>query len=157
MLENISEKEILPVGDEDMILPTRIARQEAHIRFLNDQLAELTHQIRDAEFDRSAMITRAKEVRVFEDTDYKIIEVPVYPKKSVDVDALKRISPEKHAIIVANLTEKAKDKLKAQLEKVQVFISQADVKAVISDKVLLAQIIPEQTVPSGFETSIVKK
>lgn len=157
MLETISEIETLPKGLEDETLPTQIAKQETHIKFLKDQHEIMIRQIAEAELQRELLIKRAKEVRVFEDKEYKIVEVPVYPKKSVDVEALKRLAPDKHQLIVANLTSKAQDKIKIQLEKIQVFIAQADVKAVISDKVLLAQIIPEQTVPTGFEISIVKK
>lgn len=107
--------------------------------------------------DRDLLIKRAKEVHVSEDSEYRIVEVPVFAKKTVDVEALKRLAPDKHAMIVSNLTVKAQDKIKAQLDKISVYIAQSDVKAVISDKGLLAQIIPEQTKPTGWEISVVKK
>jgi hypothetical protein len=156
-LDNIHEKELLPKGPEDEIIPTRIAKLDEHRKFLQSQVEHLQKEIADCDIDRELLLKRAKEVRIFEDLEYKIVEVPVYPKKHVDVEALKRLAPEKFILIEANLTEKAKDKLKAQMEKIQISIAQADVKAVISDKALLVQIIPEPTTPSGWTVSIVKK
>lgn len=157
MLENIQEKEILPKGLEDETIPTQIAKIDEHINFLREQHEVLIRDLACNESERERLIARAKEVRIFEDAAYKIVEIPVYPKKSVDVEALKRLAPDKHSMIVSNLTAKAQDKIKAQLDKIQVFIAQSDVKAVISDKVLLSQIIPEPTTPSRFDISIVKK
>jgi hypothetical protein len=157
MLDSLHEKETLPKGPEDIILPTRIAKQDEHIKFLKSQLDALAREISEAEFDRAAMVARAKDIRVFEDSDYKIVDIPIYPKKHVDVDALKKLAPDKHNLIVQNLQSKAMDKLKEQMNKIQISIAQADVKAVISDKALLAQIIPEPSEPSGWTVSIVKK
>jgi hypothetical protein len=157
MLDVISEKEVLPKGPEDEIIPTKIAQIDTHIKFLKDQHEALVRQIVEAECDRNLLISRAKELHITTDANYKIVEIPIYPKKAVDVEALKRLAPDKHALIVANLTSKAQDKIKLQLEKISVFIAQADVKAVISDKVLLAQIIPEPKAPSGYEVSVVRR
>lgn len=157
MLENLKEHETLPVGDEDRIIPTRISKLDIHIKFLNDQLEQINNQIRDTKMDRDLLLKRAKECSITTDSEYKIIEVPIYPKKHVDVETLKRLALEKHEMIVLNLTAKAQDKLKEQMNKIQVSISQADVKnAVITDKGLLAQIIPEPKEPVGYEVSVVK-
>lgn len=157
MLDNPREKEILPLGPEDLTIPSRIAKLDEHRKFLIDQKEALVREIAELDTNRSLLLGRAKEVRVFEDEAYKIVEVPIFPKKTVDVETLKRLAPEKHEMIVRNLTAKAEDEIKARFAKIAVFIAQADVKAVIKDKGLLAQIIPEPTVPTGWEYSIVKK
>lgn len=157
MLDSLTEKEILPKSTEDETLPTQIAKLDTHLAFLKQQQDRLTEEIASTSMDRDLLIKRAKDVHVSEDSEYRIVEVPVFAKKTVDVEALKRLAPDKHAMIVSNLTVKAQDKIKAQLDKISVYIAQADVKAVISDKGLLAQIIPEQTKPTAWETSVVKK
>ena len=157
MLDNIHEKEVLPKGPEDEIIPTRIAKIDQHVKFLNDQISALQKEVSEQTLERDMLLARAKEVRVFEDAEYKIVDIPIFPKKHVDVEALKRLAPEKHALIIQNLTSKAQDKLREQMAKVQVSIAQVDVRAVISDKVLLAQIIPEPTTPVGWNVSVVKK
>ena len=149
--------EPLPRGPEDENIPTQIARIDTHMNFLANQLLAIQDQIGSAEVERTALLSRARELHITEDKEYKIVQEPVYPKKQVDVEALKRLAPDKHTLIVANLTSKAQDKIKAQLEKIQVFIAQSDVKAVISDKVLLAQIIPEPKEPIGYKVILVKK
>lgn len=157
MLDSIHEKETLPRGAEDDILPTRIAKLDTHMDFLYNQMDALKKEIELCDVERGMLIARANELHISEDKDYKIVLTPIYPKKHVDVEALKRLAPVEHATIVANLTKKAQDKLQEQMQKIQVAISQADVKAVIGSKALLAQIIPEQTVPSEWKTVIVKK
>jgi hypothetical protein len=157
MLNDIREKESLPKGTEDMDLPTQIAKVDGHLAFLKTEHDRLAAEEREFESERVRLIARAKEVRVFEDQNYKIIDCPVYQKKHVDVEVLKRLAPDKHNLIVQNLQSKAMDKLKEQMSKIQISIAQADVKAVISDKGLLAQIIPEQSVPIAWTISVVKK
>lgn len=157
MLDNISEKEILPVGDEDRLIPTKVHEKDIHIAFLNDQRDQLSRQISKAEVERRELLKRAKECNITTDAEYKIVEVPIYPNKHVDVEALKRLAPDKYNLIVQNLTSIAMDKLKEQMQKIQVKIAQSDVKAVLKDKVLLAQIIPEVKEPSGYEVSVVKR
>lgn len=156
MLEHLTEKETLPVGDEDRILPTRIAKMEQHIAFLNEQRAQIDEQIRMAEFDRNAMIARAKECHITTDSEYKILEVPIYPKKRVDVERLKQY-PDKYSKILANIAERIKDKAASEAAKAETFISQSDVKAVIRDKGILAMVIPETSEPTGYETKVVKR
>ena len=157
MLDSITEKEVIPKGQEDENIPTRIARLDAHADFLYNQMDALKKEIEMVDVDRAMLISRAKELNITEDSAYKIISEPIYPKKHVDVEILKKLAPAEHASIVANLTKKAQDKLQEQMQKITVSISQADVKAVIGSKTLLAQIIPEPKEPSGFKTVIVKK
>ena len=157
MLDSITEKETLPKGPEDENIPTRIARLDAHVDFLYNQMEALKKEIEMIDVDRAMLIARAKELNITEDSAYKIISEPIYPKNHVDVEILKKLAPAEHASIVANLTKKAQDKLQEQMQKITVSISQADVKAVIGSKALLAQIIPEPREPSGFKTVIIKK
>lgn len=155
-LKNISDKETLPVGDEDRIIPTKLARLEAHIKFLKEQQAAITQQISDANSEFNALVARAKECHITTDSEYKIVEVPEYPNKRVDITALRNY-PEKYNQILANIRSRLSDELKAKEAKAETFVSQADVKAVIRDKDVLAIVIPEQTVPSGYKISIVKR
>jgi hypothetical protein len=157
MLENLREQETLPVGDEDRAIPTKVHERDVHIAFLIEQRDQLNRQIAEAEIDRRELLKRAKECHITTDAEYKIVEIPVYPKKHVDVEALKRLAPEKYNLIVQNLTSIAMDKLKDQMAKIQVTISQDAVKAVMTDKVLLKQIIPEQKVPERYDVSVVKR
>jgi hypothetical protein len=103
------------------------------------------------------LIERARELNITTDKEWKIIEVPVYPKKHVDVEALKRLAPDKFILINQNLVSKAQDKLKEQMNKIQVSIAQSDVKAVVTDKALLAMIIPEPKEPSGYDITVVRR
>lgn len=157
MLDHISEKESLPRGPEDDNLPTRIARLDAHADFLYNQMDALKKEIEMVDVDRAMLISMAKELNITEDESYKIVNEPIYPKKHVDVEVFKRVAPVEHAQVVANLTKKAQEKLQEQMQKITVSIAQADVKAVIASKALLAQIIPEPKEPSGWKTVIVKK
>jgi predicted metal-dependent hydrolase len=157
MLENIHEKENLPRGPEDDVIPTRIAKLNEHRKYLEQQIDTLKRDIAGVDVDVRLLLGRAKELHIAEDLEYKIIEIPHYPNKHVDVEALKRLAPDRYNSIVANLTEIAKDKLKAQMEKIQVSIAQSDVKAAIRDKALLVQIIPEQTTPDRYDISVVRK
>jgi hypothetical protein len=157
MLESPSEKETLPRGPEDDVIPTRIAKLNEHRKYLESTIETLKNEISGNDVEIHTLLKRAKELHIAEDLEYKIVEVPHYPNKKVDIDALKRLAPDKHEKIVANLTEIAQDKLKAQMEKIQVSITQDAVKAFIKDKALLAQIIPEQTTPDRYDVSVVRK
>lgn len=157
MLDNIAEKEILPKGPEDETIPSKIHELDMRADFIHDQMDALQRELQENDVERVRLLDRARELNLREDANYKIVEEPIYPKKTVDVEALKRLAPDKHEKIVANLTSKAQDKIKEQLNKINIFIAQADVKAVIADKALLAQIIPEPREPSGWKTVIVKK
>lgn len=157
MLENPRDHETLPVGDEDRTIPTKVHEKDIHIQFLKEQRDALSKQISEAEIDRDLLLKRAKECNITTDAEYKIVEIPIYPRKHVDVEALKRLAPDKYSLIVQNLTSRAMDKLKEQMSNIQVTISQDAVKAVTKDKVLLAQVIPEPTIPERYEISVVKR
>jgi len=157
MLENIHEKEVLPRGPEDEIIPSRISTIDAKISELQKESLRIESTISELFHDRDVLLTRAKEVGVTEDVYCKIVYVPVYPSRKVDVATLKEIAPDKFALICQNVLAKIEDKFKAEKEKVGIAFTHADVKAVISDKVVLAKVIPEPTTPSGYEVSVVKK
>jgi hypothetical protein len=116
----------------------------------------MADEIASVEADRLALFKRAKEINVVMDEHYKIVEVPIYPKKRVDVERLKRY-PEKYALIVQNIQSKIKDKAEMEIRKADVYISQADVKAVVKDKSILAMVIPEQGEPERWEPEVVKR
>jgi hypothetical protein len=156
-LDNIYDKETLPKGPEDEIIPTRIAKLDEHRKFLESQVAMLRAEISGNLADREILYRRAKELHITTDKEYKIVEVPVYPNKKVDVAALKRLAPEKYEKIVTNLKELAEEKLKDQINKIQVTISLDAVKAFIKDKALLAMIIPEPSVPTEYKITVVKR
>jgi hypothetical protein len=157
MLDNIQDKETLPADDTDRIIPTRIAKFDMHVRFLEDQIDQIRRDIASTQVDRKLLLARAKELNITTDKEYKIIEIPLYEKKHVDIDALVRLVPEKYALIVANIESKLEDDIAATKAKAASFISQADVKAVIKDKATLAQVIPEPKEPMGYETTVVKR
>lgn len=157
MLEDIREVETLPRGPEDDVIPTRIAKLNEHRKYLESTIDALKKEISGGDVEIHSLLKRAKELNIVEDLEYRIMSIPHYPNKHVDVEALKRLAPDKHEKIVANLTEIAQDKLKAQMEKIQVSITQDAVKAFIKDKALLVQIIPEQTVPDRYDVSVVRK
>jgi hypothetical protein len=75
----------------------------------------------------------------------------------VDVAVLKERFSDKYDQILANIRERIKDKINAEMDKAAVSISQADVKAVVRDKFALMQIIPEPTEPERYEVSVVKR
>lgn len=157
MLDNISEKETLPRGPEDDIIPTRIAKLDEHADFLESQMDALKKEIEMIDVERTMLLNRAKELGITEDFEYKIVQEPVYPKKHVDVEVLKRLANDKYLLIQQNIYSRVQDKVSAEVQKMMTYISQADVKAVIHDKGLLAQIIPEPKEPDGYKTIIVKK
>lgn len=156
MLDTRTEKETLPKCNDDLTIPTKAAFLETHINYLNEQIKILQGEVALAEIDKATLLKRAKEVGVTEDSQYKIVEVPVYPKKRVDVERLKRYK-DKYDLIIQNIKSRIADKADSDLQKADVFISQADVKAVIRDKATLAMVIPEQTEIERWETTIVKK
>jgi hypothetical protein len=157
MLDNISEKETLPRGPEDDIIPTRIAKLDEHADFLESQMDALKKEIEMIDVERTMLLNRAKELGITEDFEYKIVQEPVYPKKHVDVEVFKSIAPERYNLVVAAIHARLKDKMDAEIAKANSFISQSDVKAVVREKGMLAQIIPEPKEPSGYKTIIVRK
>jgi predicted metal-dependent hydrolase len=156
-LENIQIREVLPKSVEDETIPTKIHEIDTHMNFLHDQMDRLKREIEENDVERVRLLNRARELYITTDNNYKIVEVPIYPQKHVDVEALKRLAPADYDKIVDALTKKTIEKMQEQMKQVQVKISQADVRARIASKALLAQIIPEPTVPSGWNTVIVKR
>lgn len=157
MLDNIREKETLPKGPEDEIIPTRIAAIEEHEKYLQKHIADLNAELSRAASEKDMLLKRAEELGISEDMEYRIVKVPVYPKKRVDVEWLKQNVPDAYDRIVGNILARIQEKAAADRERSAMFIAQADVKAVIRDKSTLAMAIPEPKEPDGFVISIVRK
>lgn len=121
------------------------------------EIADLEYQIENLELDRKHLLERAKELAITQDSNFKIVEELIYKKKRVDVEALVRLANDKYLKIVSNIESRMQDKFAAEKLKAATFISQADVKTVIRDKALLAQIIPESREIEGINYIIVKR
>jgi hypothetical protein len=156
MLDSLSEVETLPKSSDDLTIPTKVAKLDTHLKFLQLQKSALEDHIKSTEFDRSELLRRAKEIHITTDDKYKIIEIPIYPKKRVDVEKLKQY-PEKYSLIIQNIQSRIKDKADVEIQKAEGFISQADVKSVIKNKAMLAMVIPEQSVPERWESEVVRR
>ena len=157
MLDNPYALEKLPAQDVDFIIPTRVAELDSNIAVAKDALAMMEGRIREMELDRNTLLVRAKELNITTDAHWKIVECPVYPKKKVDVKKLQQLEPDRYTQILANIRSRIRDKINAEMDKAETFISQADVKAVVRDKAILAMVIPEPTEPTGWTTSVVKR
>ena len=157
MLDNPYAVEELPTQDIDLIIPTRVAELDSNIRLAKEAIATMEARLHDMEVDRNIMLKRAKELAITTDAQWKIIEIPIYPKKKVDVAKLKQLAPDRFGQIIDNIRARLVDKITAEQAKAESFISQADVKAVIRDKAMLAMIIPEPSEPIGYEVSVVKR
>ena len=157
MLDNPYALEKLPALDVDFIIPTRVAELDSNIAVAKDALAMMEGRIREMELDRNTLLVRAKELNITTDAHWKIVECPVYPKKKVDVKKLQQLEPDRYNQILANIRSRIRDKINAEMDKAETFISQADVKAVVRDKAILAMVIPEPTEPTGWTTSVVKR
>lgn len=157
MLDNIRNKETLPKGPEDEIIPTRIAAIEEHEKYLQKHIADLNAELSRAASEKDMLLKRAEELGISEDMEYRIVKVPVYPKKRVDVEWLKQNVPDAYDRIVGNILVRIQERAAADRERSAMFIAQADVKAVIRDKSTLAMAIPEPKEPDGFVISIVRK
>lgn len=157
MLDNPYALETLPASEIDLIIPSRVAEIDSNIRIIQENLDMLQGRLREMELDRDTLLARAKELAITTDAHYTIVEVPVYPKKKVDVEKLKKLEPERYKLILANIRARIQDKINAEIDKAETFISQADVKAVVRDKAILAMVIPEPTEPIGYEVSVVKR
>ena len=158
MLETPNETEILPKGPEDEIIPTRVAELNEHIAFLKQNMDVLAGAIRDAEIDKSELIKRANSLNITADANYKIVKTPLYPAKRVDVERLKAVlPPDRYELIIQNIHATLQDKIEAEKLKAESFISQSDVKAVVTDKATLAMVIPEQTTIIGWNVTVVKR
>jgi len=157
MLDNPYAVEKLPTQDIDLIIPTRVAELDSNLSIAKDQLALMESRIREMELDRNTLLVRAKELNITDDGRYKIIEIPIYPKKKVDVKKLQQLEPDRYKQILANIRSRIQDKINAEIDKAETFISQADVKSVIRDKAILAMVIPEPSEPIGYTVSVVKR
>ena len=157
MLDNPYALEKLPALDVDFIIPTRVAELDSNIAVAKDALAMMEGRIREMELDRNTLLVRAKELNITTDAHWKIVECPVYPKKKVDVKKLQQLEPDRYNQILANIRSRIRDKINAEMDKAETFISQADVKAVVRDKAILAMVIPEPSEPTGWTTSVVKR
>jgi len=157
MLDNPYAVEKLPTQDIDLIIPTRVAELDSNLSIAKDQLALMESRIREMELDRNTLLVRAKELNITDDGRYKIIEIPIYPKKKVDVKKLQQLEPDRYKQILANIRSRIQDKINAEIDKAETFISQADVKSVIRDKHILAMVIPEPSEPIGYTVSVVKR
>lgn len=157
MLDNPYAVETLPASDVDLIIPTRVAELDSNLAIAKEQLAIMESRIHEMELDRSILISRAKELSITTDANWKIIEIPVYAKKKVDVKKLQALEPDRYKQILGNIRARIQDKINAEIDKAETFISQADVKSVIRDKAILAMVIPEPTEPIGYEISVVRR
>ena len=119
------KSEPLPADESDLLIPTRLAQNKEHREFLESQILALKDSIAQSLVESEELLQRAKSLRIFEDSNYKIVEVPVYPKKRVDVDALKKFS-DKYQQILSNIASRIKDKAEMESQKAELFISQAD-------------------------------
>lgn len=151
------DKTVLPILDCEKNLPTQIHEVDEKIKWLESEVENLNKQIAETTIDRETLIKRAKEVNRLDDGKYKMIEVPVYPKKRVAVDILKRDYEDKYKLILANISERIKDKAAQEALKAESFISQSDVKSVVRDKTALMRIIPEVSEPDHFEINVVER
>ena len=157
MLDNPYAVETLPKQDIDLIIPTRVAELDSNLMIAKEQLELMESRIREMESDRNTLLLRAKELAITTDANWKIIEIPVYAKKKVDVKKLQQLEPDRYKQILANIRSRIQDKINAEIDKAETFISQADVKSVIRDKVVLSMVIPEPTEPIGYTVSVVKR
>ena len=157
MLDNPYAVETLPKQDIDLIIPSRVAELDSNLLIAKEQLELMESRIREMELDRNTLLMRAKELAITDDGKYKIIEIPVYAKKKVDVKKLQQLEPDRYKQILANIRSRIQDKINAEIDKAETFISQADVKSVIRDKVVLSMVIPEPTEPIGYTVSVVKR
>ena len=149
--------EPLPVSEKEKTIPTQIHTLDIHISLLKENLAHLQAQVNDAESDRRILISKAKEYHITTDSNYKIVEIPLYPKKHVDVELLRTKYEDKYTLIIANKRAQLRDKIESETQKLLDVITQADLKAVVKDKAALAMLIPEPKEPSGFEVNVVRR
>ena len=157
MLDNPYAVEKLPTQDIDLIIPSRVAELDSNLAVAKAALEAIEARIREMDLYMNTLLVRAKELNITDDGRYKIIEVPIYPKKKVDVKKLQQLEPDRYKQILANIRSRIQDKINAEIDKAETFISQADVKSVIRDKGILALVIPEPSEPIGYTVSVVKR
>lgn len=114
-------------------------------------------EIAQQQIERESLLKRAKECSISEDDNYRLVDVPIYDKKRVNVEILKTNYSDKYERILENIKLRIQDKALSDVAKAANFISQADVKVVIREKEILAIVIPEPTVPIRWEVEVVKK
>ena len=149
--------EPLPINDADREIPSRIRQIDNLIFQFDEEISSLEQKVSYLHYDRDYLLKRAKEVNIKEDKHYKIIEIPIYKKNRVVVDILKTQFADIYSRIKSNIEGKLVAKHIADLEKIDSFIAQSEVKAVTNDKAILAKIIPPNTEVEGYEISIVKR
>jgi predicted phage-related endonuclease len=149
--------ELLPVCEADRSIPTELARIDAAILDRNKSIVLIEQEISSMKYDRECLLKRAKEVHVVEDMNYKIVEIPVYKKNRVAVDVLKNQFHDIYEKVRANIETRLQESHMKDLEKIDTFIPQADVKAVTMDKMVLSKVIPPNTEIEGVMVSIVRK
>ena len=157
MLDDIRELETVPACDLDFAIPSRVAELDANLLIAKEALEMMEARIREMELDRNALLVRAKDLAITTDANYKIIESPVYAKKKVDVRKLQQLDPDRYKQILANIRSRIQDKINAEIDKAETFISQTDIKSIIRDKAILAMVIPENTEILGYVTSVVRR
>ena len=159
MLDNPMQKETLPdtPTELDLDLPTRIAAKTEQIAELRKRADALMHEIAERSVELKELTDSAFHLGVYEDGNYKIVRVPVYPRKSVDVGILERIYPEYHSRIVENVKVKIESDMAGKISRIGEYITQADVKAVVKDAGILAVVIPQPSNPDHYDISVVKK
>ena len=150
-------KEPLPICDEDRSIPTRIAELDSQIYAIKLSIGIANEKISGLMFDRESLLKRAKEVHVVEDKQFKIVEIPVYKKNFVRVDILQMEYRDIYDKVMWGIAQKLTEKHNAEFEKYKTFIPQADVKAVTTDKMVLAKVIPPNTEIEGVVVSLVRK
>ena len=149
--------EPLPICDEDRSIPTRIARMDAAVEDRTLAIKKIEQELVDLAYDKECLLKRAKAVHVVEDAYYKIVEIPIYKKNRVVVDILKRDFKDIYDKVTHNINDKLYQKYQDGVMKMDEFIPQAEVKAVTTDKAVLAKVIPPNTEIEGIEISIVRK
>jgi hypothetical protein len=150
-------KEPLPICDEDRIIPTKLVRIDTCIKERNLAIMEIELQIAGLTYEKECLLKRAKEVHIVEDRNYKIVEIPVYKKNRVIVDVLKNQFGDIYEKVRTNIEHRLQEQHMKDLEKIDTFIPQADVKAVTTDKMVLAKVIPPNTEVEGIVVSLVRK
>jgi len=158
--EENQSKEVLPpepMRESEKDLPTQIHNIDEDIKWIDTEIDNLSCRRAGLSLERKEKIARALEITCVDAGSWKIVQVPVYPKSRVDVEYLKKNYEDRYKQIIANISLKITDKAKAEALKAETFISQADVKSVISDKGILALVIPRPTEPDHYNIEVVKR
>jgi predicted ATP-grasp superfamily ATP-dependent carboligase len=150
--ENLNE-----VQPEDYEIPTQIHDSDEKIKRYYSQISEIQKLISEETVFKNRLLQRAKQFHISNDKNYKIIEIPIYGDRCVDIPRLKQlITFEDYRKILKNIEERLNQKYVEGVKKSEEFISQSDVKAVVKDKVILMQVIVTPSEPERYEISITK-